>query len=67
MTGTVRVDASRVRAGDILVVLGTAHRVSRVTPYEHPAWPGEAWAVAWEDATGWCIALIPGQALEGAA
>jgi hypothetical protein len=64
VTGTRLVDASAVSVGDQVVFLGRAHLVQSVEDYTHPAFPGQAWRIAREDATGWSITLIPGQLLE---
>lgn len=44
--------------GDDIVFLGRAHRVVRIEPYQHPDYPDEQWAMAY-DAYGWAITLIP--------
>jgi hypothetical protein len=60
------VDASDVEVGDQVraPLIGEFHRVQSVEDYRHPEFPGQAWRIAREDATGWAMTLIPGQVLE---
>lgn len=47
---------SRVQVGDDLEFLGVVHRIVRVEPYTHPAFPEEQWWIAY-DAYGWSITV----------
>ena len=51
-----------VEVGDIILFLGTPHRVDTIEPYTHPT-IGEPWRIA-RASDGWAITLEPTVSLE---
>jgi len=52
-------DGADVALGDVLMFLGTPHRVDAIEPYQHPSFD-EGWRIA-RAAGDFAITLIPGQ------